>query len=629
MSHGLHIMVHGPFGAPTGFSLINRRLASGLRARGHRVAAMPTDGEPVRLPRPVPPDVYLFHDWPFDFGHGVGTTNAFFLEWEYRRLPRPWARALDRAFDLVVVPSRAAARVCRESGVTRPVHVCPGGVDPHEFRPDRRPAALPTRKRFRFIHLGGAHERRGTDVLLRAYGAEFTRDDDVCLVLKGFHYERHRPWLEREMRRAGLLRPDAPAILYRHAYLPSVAPYFAAADVGVFPMRAECLGLPVLECIASGRPVIVPRGTGLDEFCTVRNARFVTATPVERRGKAALEPDVEDLRRLMRAAYEAGPLPAGERRAVAATVAGRTWDASLDGLARALERLAARARRATSPAVVVGRAGSCLRAFLEAPGAVRLRYGAVAPLPDVLATSARARARAGAPAPRRAPIERWQDAAELALATDVAVTSAASARAFTRAGVRSVHLVQPAVPARAWVPPRPGRPRYLFAAGDPFPAGIALVLAAWERAAPGDADLVCVCDPVVWCSQRTLRWLVAHPRVAVRPIARARLRGEIAAAHYLIVPAEDPLDCFVEAIATGRPLIAAAGTAAASLVAPGRDGWIFRAGAVAGLAAALGESRAAHASHRDRCRAAREAGRRRRAAPDLRTLARMLAERRR
>ena len=644
-------MLHGPLGAPTGFSLINRRLVAGLRARGHRVTEIPTDGAPRRTPRTTPPDVYLFHDWPFDFTHAVGRVNAFFLEWEYRRLPAPWVRALDRSFDLVVVPSRTAGRVCRESGLRAPIHVCPGGVDAREFHPARRPAALPTRKRFRFVHLGGAHERRGTDVLLRAYGAEFTADDDVCLVLKGFHYERHRPWLEREMRRAGLDRPGAPEILYRHAYLPSVAPYFAAADVGVFPLRAECLGLPVLECIASGRPVIVPRGTGLDQFCTARNARFVRATPVERRGLAALEPDVAHLRRLMRAAYENGPLSDDEQRAVAATVAGKTWRASLDGLADALAAALARATRqsrvAASPALarargtgtgarggaIAGRAGSCSTVFRDAADAgipVRLRHGAAAPLTETIAAATRLRRAAGMPPPRTTPIDRWQDAAELALATDVAVTSRAARRAFTRAGLapERVHLVPPTPPARtrARTPPPRGRARYLFAAEDPFAGGLLLLLDAWQRAALADAELVLACDALVWRSPPVLRWLVAHPAVRVVAPSRAALRREIEAAHYLVVPADDT-EIALEAFARGRPLVAAAGTTAAAVLTPPRDGWTFRAGSATELATALRASHAEHGRYATTARDAWLAARRFRSADGLRTLARALEAR--
>ena len=40
----MDVMLHESLGAPTGFSLINRRLVAGLPARGHRVTEMPTDG---------------------------------------------------------------------------------------------------------------------------------------------------------------------------------------------------------------------------------------------------------------------------------------------------------------------------------------------------------------------------------------------------------------------------------------------------------------------------------------------------------------------------------------------------------------------------------------------------------
>ena len=107
---------------------------------------------------------------------------------------------------------------------------------------------------------------------------EFSADDDVCLILKGFHYDHHRPWLERVIRRCGLQRRGAPELCYTHETLPSVAPLLTATDVGVFPLRAECTGLPVLEFIAAGRPVItqetgfskyLPTGKGLYGFRTM------------------------------------------------------------------------------------------------------------------------------------------------------------------------------------------------------------------------------------------------------------------------------------------------------------------------------------------------------------------------
>ena len=77
----------------------------------------------------------------------------------------------------------------------------------------------------------------------------------MALVVKGFHYEHLRPWLRRAMQRAGVGRRGSAEVVELHTLEDSVAGYFTACDVGVFPLRAECLGLPVLSAWpAGGRP---------------------------------------------------------------------------------------------------------------------------------------------------------------------------------------------------------------------------------------------------------------------------------------------------------------------------------------------------------------------------------------
>src|SRR5207253_9128672 len=46
-----------------------------------------------------------------------------------------------------------------------------------------RPLELATRRRFRFLHLGGGSLEDGTDAVLDAYRTAFSADDDVCLVV--------------------------------------------------------------------------------------------------------------------------------------------------------------------------------------------------------------------------------------------------------------------------------------------------------------------------------------------------------------------------------------------------------------------------------------------------------------
>ncbi len=630
----MRILFHGKTGPLTGFSLINRRLIRGLRARGHSVAICSTD-VPDRQPASQLADAYIFHGDPFDFDHPVGAVNAFFLSWEYRRLPERWVSELNRRFDVVIVPSRATAEACHRSGVRRLIRLCPAAVDAREFHPGRRPAPVPSEKGFRFIHFGGAHDRRGTDVLLRAYAAEFSAADDVCLILKAFHYEHHRPWLERALHRAGIDRPGAPELYYVHETLPSVAPYVAAADVGVFPLRAECTGLPVLECIASGRPVIATRGTGLDEFCCADNTDFIRATPTERQGKAQLEPDLGHLKRQMRNAYRRGPLDRVERDEVASTVSRFTWDRSVDLLVEALRdaklrrpvpgsrsdrsiwvawrapelgaatqfsgRYATRGR----PALTIGRVGESLEAFREAkrrnPSAPCVLRVVAAPRFLLLESESRRRRRVGLESLTSDPIHAMCTNGELGLADTILASSRALRDCLRGLGVSvdRTEIVSPAFPRRRWAEPLEGAPSFLFASRTPLRSGLEPLLKAWAQLRP-DARLTIVGPTDVLGSRRFLELLIRHPSISFfGDLSPRHLASYIRRATFVVAPDLEVGDSWVaeEAMARGRAVIASKQNPVADWIDDGRDGWVLRRPFPSALAEAI--DRAA-SSARDR-----------------------------
>lgn len=328
------LLLHGNFYRPSGFTYINAKLETGLRARGFEVLRAPLDGAPDAYVPAAPPDVYLFHGDPYEFLPAPARLRACFLHWEYLELPSAWTKALHENFDCVIAPSRASEMIYKNSGLQIPMSVFPAAVDTNEFHP-RVPAwNAPTQKQFRFVHLGGAHQRRGTDILLQAYAAEFSAQDDVTLLLKTFHYEHHRAWLENYLR--AFDAPNAPEVVPVRETFESTASVFTASDVGVYPLRAECFGLPVLECVASGRRVIVTRGTALDDFCNAVNAAFVGAQLVANGDHTCFAPDILELRAQLRRAYESGKPDAAQQTRTAATVASRTWEHSLDSLADAL-----------------------------------------------------------------------------------------------------------------------------------------------------------------------------------------------------------------------------------------------------------------------------------------------------
>ncbi|MCB0214387.1 MAG: glycosyltransferase family 4 protein [Anaerolineae bacterium] len=136
------------------------------------------------------------------------------------------------------------------------------------------------------LYLGGYDARKNVDALIRAY-AQINRSlrERYPLVLVG-----------KLPRQASLLFPD-PAELVRQLKLEDnvITPgwiaeedlplLYAAAQLFIYPSRYEGFGLPVLEAMACGTPVITSNVSSLPELA----------------GSAALQPDPTDIEQLTKA----------------------------------------------------------------------------------------------------------------------------------------------------------------------------------------------------------------------------------------------------------------------------------------------------------------------------------------
>ncbi|MEI6568495.1 MAG: glycosyltransferase, partial [Verrucomicrobiota bacterium] len=209
------------------------------------------------------------HAWPPDWSAVKQGALVVIQPWEYGSLPVEWV-SQSRNVQQFWVPSEHVRKVYVSSGVPESkVKVVPNGIEPEKFRPDAKPLPLGTRKTFKFLFVGGTIHRKGPDVLLEAYLKSFTAQDDVCLVIKdfggkSFYAGQTMEQAIQEIQR----RPDAPEILYLNDELPpeSLPGLYTACDCLVHPYRGEGFGLPVLEAMACGLPVIVTGGGAADDF---------------------------------------------------------------------------------------------------------------------------------------------------------------------------------------------------------------------------------------------------------------------------------------------------------------------------------------------------------------------------
>jgi len=350
------ITFEGAFFATHSLALVNRELSLALLETGRFDIGIrhtgPGNAESFRAPRfqplhralrlpPQDPLVTIRHQWPPDFSR-PGTPRFVVVQpWEFGSIPAAWVRGIAETVDEVWVPTHWV-RECFLAGGVPPekVAVVPNGVDTARFHPAAEPLPLPTRKRVKFLFVGGTIARKGVDALLDAYVRAFTADDDVALVIKDFGADSFYAGQTAGALIAALQsQPGAPEIVHLPEDLgeDQMPGLYAACDCLAHPYRGEGYGLPIAEAMACGRPAIVTGyGAALD-FASAENSLLVPATLVRHAEKRIgdmetvdypywAEPDREALAAALRRVYE-DPAAAREigARAARDIAARHTW----------------------------------------------------------------------------------------------------------------------------------------------------------------------------------------------------------------------------------------------------------------------------------------------------------------
>lgn len=358
----------GPVGKISGLGTASRGYVRALRRQGVRVRVRsPRSGSRVRHSGKR---VLICHTQPnrVNISREKKRYDRVILNtvWETTRIPRRWSPHMNK-FDAVFVPSRQNKEALLRSGVKVPVYIVPHGVDTRAYHPGNPKLSIGGHQgKFVFVSVFGFQHRKNPETLLRAYWEEFSASDSVLLVIKtgGYANYENEAWIKARIRRykhqLHLGNKTAPVKVIGRSVTPAqLKGLYTLGDAFVLPTRGEGVGLPFLEAMASGIPVIATGWGGHMDFlnsgnsflvnCKLRHPAAGMNSPhaISRRfrslfaepGQLWAEADLASLKKQMRQAYANPRLCKIKGRQARQDALKLSWDRSGRIMKRAIEEI--------------------------------------------------------------------------------------------------------------------------------------------------------------------------------------------------------------------------------------------------------------------------------------------------
>ena len=191
--------------------------------------------------------------------------NIQWVVFESTRIPATIRPAMQGA-DRVWVPSAWGHSVLTAHGIHADrIRIVPEGVDGARFHAHgRRPRS--TARPFRFLTVGKYEQRKGIDLTIEAFAQVFGNQAQAELVIKSNYFTNHREKHSELKGKISDLGLNNVTLLWGEMTEPQLADLYRACDAFVLPTRAEGWGLPLIEAVAAGLPIITTMYSGHTEF---------------------------------------------------------------------------------------------------------------------------------------------------------------------------------------------------------------------------------------------------------------------------------------------------------------------------------------------------------------------------
>lgn len=199
--------------------------------------------------------------------------NVGFATFETYDPPEEWISVLNEN-RAVICPSEFNVGVFKRAGVTVPIHHIPHCFDARMYNP-----SIEGKKNecFTFLFLATWKKRKGWDILLEAWMKEFRASDNVRLLIKTDRYTMANMAVEKVRQDLGLNEKEIAPISFEGRVLNDVEMprFLKSADCLVCPTLGEGFGIPGLQCMALGVPVVITNFSGCTDYAKEETATLI------------------------------------------------------------------------------------------------------------------------------------------------------------------------------------------------------------------------------------------------------------------------------------------------------------------------------------------------------------------